>query len=466
MRKKTIQAIMLLWSTFAVAQTRYDSKNNFLLNDKPFFPFGCYGIFWENTLSDKLNSITEIGKAGLNIVCMDDIGETAAPGFTKVLDEAQKNKIQVLVGTTYAPNMKWRAIERKNHPATFGYTIADDADNGRFSLSELAIIDAEIKKEDPNHVTHLTLTGWDGSRRAAAKDYIAVSDFCSYQCYPIGHNKNADITVVKALAIAYERTLAYVKEAELQNKPFVHTPQTFTWGSQSDIPRYPTIVELRNMVYSALAAGVKGFISYDFSFDLVNNQKPLWKEYSDLGADVRGFKSILFDGTLTRHVTNDGDLVASTWKSADTTLITVVNTSYTAEKNVSITLSSPASGKLSSVSHRLATGLTISNGKIVGSIAPQVTYVYKLISNVITEVDIKSSNNAFSVFPNPASSELSIVGKIPDEASFEIISIDGRVLQTGLLVSQNIFVDNLTAGVYIFKMKSKNGTATQIFVKK
>ena len=96
MRKKTIQAIMLLWSTFAVAQTRYDSKNNFLLNDKPFFPFGCYGIFWENTLSDKLNSITEIGKAGLNIVCMDDIGETAAPGFTKVLDEAQKNKIHLI----------------------------------------------------------------------------------------------------------------------------------------------------------------------------------------------------------------------------------------------------------------------------------------------------------------------------------------------------------------------------------
>ncbi len=415
-----------------------------------------------------MQSVRELSKAGMNIMCLvnanHDFGDT---GFLNLLDTAYKHKVYLIMGASNNSFLKYRAEQCKAKPALFGYTLADDADDvTKITIAECKTIEAEIKAIDNMRLTHLTLTGWESTRRAQAKEYIAIPDFCSYQCYPIGHHRWADITETNALKVAYDRTLDYVKEADLQNKPFVHTPQTFTWVSQSDIPRYPTVVELRNMVYSALAAGVKGFISYDFSFDLVNNQKLLWKEYSDLGADVKGFKSILFAGTLTRHETNDGNLVVSTWKSADTILITVVNTSYSAKKNVSITLSSPASGTLSSISPRLATGLSISNGKIVGSIAPQSTYVYKLIQNFIIETESLDTYKAsVALSPNPAQNKLFINGNHAEQALYEITTMEGKVIQTGIVSDQIISVENIKVGIYIIKIKTDSGSYVHRLIK-
>ena len=460
----SITLLLSVISCFSQTKTSYDFNNNFLLNDKPFFPFGCYGIYWENALSEKLTSLTELGQAGMNIVCMDDIGETAAREFTKVLDEAQKNNVKVLIGTPYAPYMKWRAIERKDHPATFGYTISDDADNGKFTLAELANINAEVKKEDPNHITHLTLTGWNSTRRSLAAQFITIADFCSYQCYPICKHRDADFTKANSLLETYKRTLAYVLEAEKANKPFMMLPQTFSWGSQSSSPCYPSVMELRNMVYAGLAAGVKGFISYDFSFDLINNQKPLWKEYADLAKDVKSVQSILFENKLTRHNIADNELVFSSWRKGDTTLFVIVNTSYTFKKNINQKIDWSIGNQLIPFSNRLESPLYIENGTLTGSISPQAVQVYTTVAKP-TSLEIEYLANVINIHPNPAKNELLLNGSIIQSTTYDITSIEGKGIQSGMVNSGSISIENLKAGIYFIKIKTDEGEKVLRFVK-
>ena len=376
--------LALLFLTPAYGQTSIGPTGIILLEGKPFFPFGCYGIHWENPQAEKMNSLVELGKAGFNIVCMEEVGGAPASDFTKVMDEAQKNNIKILIGAPYAPSMKWRAMARKDHSATFGYNVADDGDNGKFTVGELTTIEAEIKKEDPSHITHLTLTGWSADRRSKSAEFIAISDFSSYQCYPICQTKKGDFTAANSLSETYKRTLAYVLEAEKVKKPFIMLPQTFSWGSKSNAPCYPSVVELRNMVYTGLAAGVKGIISYDFSFDLVNNQKPLWKEYSDLGKDILGNQSYFLEGKLTRHKTGKADLVVSSWQLADTTLFVVANTSYSiATKNITLQLPSRyANPQLKSINQRIALITQMSGNNLKVNLASAEVQVFKMYNAV------------------------------------------------------------------------------------
>ncbi len=456
--------LLIVGSSYCQSVTSYDASGNILVDSKPFFPFGCYGIFWENPLSEKLSSLVEMGKAGINIVCMEDIGEKDGPGFAKVLDEAQKNSIYVMIGTPYAPYMKWRAMERKKHPATFGYTICDDADNGKFTLSELATIHSEIKQEDPNHITHLTLTGWNSTRRSMASEFIAIPDLCSYQCYPICKHKDADFTKSNALTETYKRTLEYVLEAEKAKKPFIMLPQTFSWGSQSNSPCYPSVVELRNMIYSGLAAGVNGIISYDFSFDLVNNEKLLWEEFSNLAKDIKNIEGLLFQNNLTRHITNDNELIFSTWRKGDSTLFVIVNTSYNSPKNINQMISWGLGNKLIPISNRMDNGLTIEGKNIKGVLQPQSVHVYVSVP-VITDVNEHLHYTPLSIESNPAFATLRILGNIYNGSTYEIFSIEGRLVQKGILDAALISVEGTEPGIYIFKAQSKTAVSMSRFIK-
>ena len=466
--KKSIIYIFLLANicVFSQTTTSYDINSNFLLNKKPFFPFGCYGLYYTESQENKINSVRELSKAGFNIMCLANADNSnGQTNFLNLLDTAFKYKVYFVMGASNNSFLKYRASQCLAKPALFGYTLADDADdNTKTSLEECRTVEAEIKAIDKNRLTHLTLTGWDATRRAAANDYIAISDFCSYQCYPIGNHRYADITPAKALTLAYERTLAYVKEAELQKKPFVHTPQTFTWAEQSDIPRYPTVIELRNMTYSALAAGVKGFISYDFSFDLINNQKPLWKEYADLAKDVKSVQSILFENKLTRHNTADNELVFSSWRKGDTTLFVIVNTSYTFKKNINQKIDWSIGNQLIPVSNRLESPLYIENGTLTGSISPQGVQVYTTVAKP-TSLEFEYMANVITINPNPAKNELLLNGSLTPSTTYEITSIEGKGMQSGIVNSGSISIENLKAGIYFIKIGTKGDEKVLRFVK-
>lgn len=362
--------------------TTIRNDGTFLVDGKPFFPFGAYGLGWSASEDLKVRALNELIASGFNISTVEDDGTTE---MKKVIDNllvlaenSGLNKFKLQVGVSNSPNITWAAQKYNNAYATFGYTIADDGDDGKYSIAVLKQREVEVKGYDKKHITFLTLTGWDQSRRSQASSYTSLSDAGGYQCYPIGFARNSDWEVSSALTQTYLRTLAYVQSATLVNKPMMMHLQTFNWAGQSAAPRYPTVAELRNMLYSGLAAGIKGVISYDFSMDLKNNQPLLWDEFKILRRDVSSLEAALMNGKLTRVDTGDQELVSSYWINNDLCYMVVVNTSYTASKNISIALPATYNGTKTSLFSRMPNTLSVSGTNFSGTIGAQEVQVYSI----------------------------------------------------------------------------------------
>lgn len=371
----------MIWSQ-SVSKIRADGT--ILVDNVPFFPFGAYGL-WNSSSNLKIQAINDLIAAGFNITTVDDDGTTASKDLIDsmllIAENAGLNKFKIQIGVTHSPNITWAARKYDQSPATFGYTISDDCDDGSYSISVLRQREAEVKSYDNKHISFLTLTGWDATRRADADSYISISDACGYQCYPIAPHINSDWSSINALTQSYQRTRDYVLSGNAAQKPIIMHLQTFNWGSQSSSPRYPTVLELRNMLYGGLAAGIKGVLSYDFSFDLKNNQVPLWNEFKTLRTDVTTIESALMNGVLTRVNTGDQELVASYWVYNNICYMAVVNTSYTSSKTVSIPLPSSYTGTKTSLFSRMPNTLSVAGGNFTGTIGAQQVQVFSIAQN-------------------------------------------------------------------------------------
>lgn len=76
-------------------------------------------------------------------------------------------------------------------------------------------------------------------------------------------------------------------------------------------------------------------------------------------------------------------------------------------------------------------------------------------------------NSNFKIYPNPTQNEVTIEINNLNEAKLEVFDINGRLLQKQTLnTAQNkVNVNDLPAGMYLFKVTSVEGTATQKVVK-
>ncbi|HEX8549413.1 MAG TPA: T9SS type A sorting domain-containing protein [Cytophagaceae bacterium] len=457
---------------FGQSTSSLRSDGTILVDGNPFFPFGAYSIPWSESDASKIQALNDMIAAGFNISTIEDINSLAAQAeINNLLDIAQKSNFKMLIGVTntsvredpiiFNPPKKY-----KNHPATFGYMLTDDGDNGTRSLEYLAKLHNGVKGLDNKHLTFLTLTGFTAAGRAEANSFTSIADVSAYQCYPIGAHRESDWEESKVLAQTYLRTLGYVQSAALVNRPLVMTLQTFSWGEQSDNPRYPTVSELRNMLYTGVAAGIKGVINYDFSFDLKDNQPALWSEFKSLSKDVKSIQTLLLDGKLTRKSTSDAELVSSYWESGDTCLVVLANTTYSKSKTVSLTLPSKyAKHMVTAVSTRMPSSVTYSNGIISGALESQQVEVYKLTPGLTTGIGNFADKVHCTIHPNPVKTELTVNGNISEKASYEITSIEGITLQTGIVGNRSISIENLNAGLYLIRIMSNELQTLQRFVK-
>lgn len=356
--------------------SRLRSDGTILLNNQPFFPFGAYGIHWTQSDADQMQGLEAMATAGFNLMVVE---QTSRAGFNVLVDAAANKQVYLSVSTPYPPNLVGTIQNYKNKSNILWWGLADDGDDGRFTLTELNGFHSTAKATDPTRLTYLTLTGFNASRRNSVNNFTPIADVAALQIYPIGAHRNYDVTPLNALTVTYLRTLSYVLSATALNKPMVMNLQTFNWNTQSDSPRYPTVLELRNMLYSGLAAGVKGILFYDFSFDLMNQQVPLWNELKTLRADVNVLQNALMNGTLTRLSTGDPELVASRWIDAQACYIVLINTSYSNTKNVMLSLPSEyQSSNALPIFPRMPATMLVSAGALAGSISPQGVQVYKL----------------------------------------------------------------------------------------
>lgn len=343
------------------------SDGTILKNNEAFFPIGFY-IDRGTTDSYKL-AVKQIADAGdFNIVNLPYNRDSLNWG--SFLNLCYQKGIYV-VGQMYYDNEFLGQVKLfKEHPAIYGWSIADDADNGHFTVEQLETRHEAAKSLDPYHVTESSLTGYYLKRRVLADTFTKIADVCCYQCYPITPLPDYDVTSENALTEAYLRILHYVKSAEKVNKPMIFNSQSFAWSDNAPEldARIPSVEESRNMMYSAFAAGVKGIISY--AFNDVYECPEIWEEYVALCQDVKVLEGPMLNGQLTRVESEDKELVQSYWEYNGKYYIVVVNTSYSDTKNLALAIPTSKGANLKPIADRIKPTLTLFNGNLSGHLPP------------------------------------------------------------------------------------------------
>lgn len=73
-----------------------------------------------------------------------------------------------------------------------------------------------------------------------------------------------------------------------------------------------------------------------------------------------------------------------------------------------------------------------------------------------------STENSIRIYPNPVSNQLVINTASIDIVSWSLIDVQGKSIKMGTLAKQTIDISNITAGMYILRLK----TANDIFYKR
>ncbi|MGB3777440.1 MAG: fasciclin domain-containing protein [Tunicatimonas sp.] len=439
-------ALALLTGLVGLSQAQVSSGSAHVMRDgQKFFPVGLYGPQFRSPFEEKAQAVDILATDGFNTIVLEDI---ATSRFGELLDQADQQGISVLVGITNLKEDEFveeTVTAYKDEPAVLGWSLLDDADNGEWTIDEIRARNNYLKTLDTTHFTYTTLTGYYPPRREAVDEFVAIADVSALQIYPIEPLPDYDVTDENALTQTYLRTLQYVQAAEQNGTPMLMNAQTFKWfpGGNPDV-RYPTVAELRNMIYSGLAAGVDGIISYDFTLDLYNNQRALYDEYVAIKDDIlKSTVDFYLEGELTRYATDDPALVASYYAYQDELLLITVNTSYTASQNVSIQLPSGYESA-QPLFERMPATLSLSEDMIQGTLAPQAVQVYRL-TKAGAEEDLVSRINSDPQFSTLAgllaqtglNPDLSQVGPFtvfaPTNEAFE--KLDAQLAATNRILS-------------------------------
>jgi hypothetical protein len=104
------------------------------------------------------------------------------------------------------------------------------------------------------------------------------------------------------------------------------------------------------------------------------------------------------------------------------------------------------------------------NGDYYYSMVDDVTIgTTATLSNSSVDVNLKD----FKIYPNPAQNQVTIEANELTNASLQVLDINGRVLKTQKIdkTNNNINIESLQVGVYLFKITSNEGTSTQRVIK-
>jgi len=101
--------------------------------------------------------------------------------------------------------------------------------------------------------------------------------------------------------------------------------------------------------------------------------------------------------------------------------------------------------------------LSIQNGKLMGELAPYEVAIYKM--ETITNIHNNGEQIKVTAFPNPASDMVNIESPIKITA-IRVLNITGQVVMDIEVNATNhqLDVSDLRRGMYVFKIKSEEGS--------
>src|SRR5262249_13046296 len=135
----------------------------------------------------------------------------------------------------------------KQHPATWGYYIGDEAPSSQ--LTSVESLASTVKALDPHHPT-LYVSGEDARTLGQnIEPFAHVPDVLASDVYPIGVSRNPDSDPIQSVG-AVARNLQTMAGARGRQMALV--VQAFSWGQYPKEtwvpnPRWPTRAEMRQM---------------------------------------------------------------------------------------------------------------------------------------------------------------------------------------------------------------------------
>jgi len=349
-----------------IVETRVDGTT--MIDNKPFFPFGFYHVSWESTAQERKSALRDIAAAGFNTIHasatnLDDYGE--------FLDEAERLGVYVLTEQNSIGLLNLiNAFKRK--PAVLGWSMADDVENGKWSVDDLFKSYQQAKTADPNHITYIS--GYSNK----LKQFANCSDVIARQSYPIKLRSPEELPATYSHISNAREAAASFKRSTYANL------QTYNWESHPskkyDGSQAPTFQEVRNMTYQALLAGTKGILYYTYhdpSWHLPDHPD-LWEGVKSLVPELKSISPLLLDGEFQKIDTKMSNIVAGIWRRENQAVAVVVNSNYGKPREVALELPIAVREARSMFQNRPA-GMAVKEGKLFGSIDPLDVHVYRLI---------------------------------------------------------------------------------------
>ncbi len=245
-------------------QVRIDENLTTYVDGKKFFPYGWFSI--------KQQHLSRAVKEGCNVLIDYNAYYKTDAQLKKWLDDLHAAGLKAIIypypKRSYNNNEPWgkplsraeadgiRGFVRKwkNHPTLLAWYMGDEPELRPALPARMTAIYNLCRDEDPYHPCVLLNDTMDGIRK-----YIDGGDVFNPDPYPLflrGGNAARPIEKVG-------KFIDTVLEAGKERKAAWITPQAFNYGDYGAVNnRAPDFLELRNMQYQAIIAGVQGFTWY------------------------------------------------------------------------------------------------------------------------------------------------------------------------------------------------------------
>jgi hypothetical protein len=399
-----VATVCVAVSCSVIQQERHTyAKESFIkVDNAPFFPIAVYA--WCPDILTDIGGLEldKLKSAGFNLIDVK-FKDTTSNKYLDFLDRCKSRDISIIVeGNTEEatrgsndPLFFKSVIDNYTaHPSLFGFSISDDANNGKYPLSNLSTLHTRIKQWDKNK--HYTLCSTypryiradpSGINPAAL---FGITDLLFFQTYPIGnwaqYSNPAQFTPSEEL---YQNEVeCFTLQAQnVNNQPWVTTPQTFSWSffHQNREERLPTTEELRNIIYVGLNNGAKGVIYYELHIpkDTITGRREvklyqndtLWKEIAVINKELDFMKNVFMLGKRTK-LTTISWTSASYWTYQGATYVIVANLHKTDSQHVDYAI--PGFGLATNLFAQRQATLAHANGRLTGKVPPKEVQIYKI----------------------------------------------------------------------------------------
>ena len=377
-----------LWPLTTVASplpTSVSPQGTLLRDGSEIFPFGIYHTSWigERYGDERDQDLLAIHDNGLRILQTSLDPTSRQSDFTFLADAARRD--MGVMAELYLPALGTLIDTMKNHPAIISWQIGDDFNvttSKNYCSPELLKERHELAlAHDPNHVTYASGGSAPVARYRSFKDYQGCINMIGIQCYPV--DNKPDFPDELMLELCFQQLQSRVGEIEGSGIVPIANLQSFSWTKKGI---FPTPSESRNMLYGALAAGVKGVLYYTF-YDgtpinghvTLNQQNPaLWDEIGKQATEINQIAPFLLKGTRRAIPSNAKNVHVFKWEKDTKKILVVFSTDRSTARDLHMAIPDSAGETLLPLFANRPAGLELKNGILSGRIAPEEVHVYSV----------------------------------------------------------------------------------------